>query len=441
MSAPPSPPAGGTTTPPAVAARSGWSLWRRPARVVRRGVLASVLAPLATAAAGLLLVLGLAVIGTNWWTGYSRDVVFSRAVQPDGSQATIATGPALEETVTILLRDTDGTLRRLVVERSAADRYVNETLRRLDRARERVQAQAAADVTALLDRAFADADLALERHADWFFAWQRSYVVLKEAAVAAASRLLSPGGYEPLQVAVERDLAAYFMRHYTAMVLQPELRAPAIERGFEAAVRHGRAAWLRVVAEEDLRLRRFLAEATRHLDEPAADQRLSTVVLDWDAQRFKAPRHLASDQAFAAALGLATVGGGSVAGAAVLGPALGGPVVQRTTRRVFAGLARRQVASMAGRLAMAQGGATAGSVVAPGGGTALGAVAGGLLGLALDYGLNEVEAARERAGFIAAHRSALDATLAHWQDQLTGALQTAIDQWFADTRAAVVLAD
>jgi hypothetical protein len=405
-------------------------------RVVRRGIIASVLAPLASAVAALLVVLGVAVIGTNWWTGLSRDLVYGRAVQPDHSAAAIDTGRPLEETVTILLRDADGALRRLLVERSAADRFVNETLRLLDGERERQRTLAAAEVDALLDATFTDADLALERHADWFFSWKRSYVVLKEAAVATASRLLSPGDYEPLAIAVERDLEDYFMRHYVGMVLQPELREPTLARGFEAAARRAHARWLAVLAEQDRRLQRFLAEATRHLEQAAPDQRLSTVTLDWDAQRFKAPRHLAADTAFDGALGLARVGGGAVAGAGLLAP-----VVQRAARRALAGLARRQATAMAGRLAMAQGGAALGTAVQPVGGTALGAVAGGLLGLALDYTMNEVDAAQNRQAFVAAHRAALDASVAHWDERLTTTLQTAVDRWFADTRAALVQLD
>jgi hypothetical protein len=415
---------------------SGRHLWPRRERVIRRGIVATVLAPLAGAAAVLLVALGLVAIGTNWWTSFKRDLVFGRAVQPDGTAVAIDTGQPLEETVTILLRDGDGTLRRLIVERTAADRFVNETLRLLDRERERQRTLAAAEVTALLAEAFADADQAVERHADWFFSWKRSYVVLKEAAVSAATRLLAPGDYEPLGVAVERDLQDYFMRHYLEQVLQPELRQPVIARSFEAAARRAHARWLAVLAEQDRRLQRFLSDATRHLEPAEPEQQLSTVMLDWDAQRFKAPRHLTADAAFDGTLGLARVGGGAVVGAGVLTP-----VFQRSARRAFAGLARRQATAMAGRLAMAQGGAAVGTAVQPVGGTAVGALAGGLLGLALDYAMNELDAAEHREAFVEAHRTALDATVAQWDDRLTGSLQAAVDLWFADTRAAVVQAE
>lgn len=420
--------------------RARWFSRRRRDPVVRRGLVATVLAPLAAAVAVVLVVLGLVAIGTNWWAGYSRDQVFKRAVQPDGSRVEIATGPPLEETVTILLRDDDGELRRLVVERNAADRFVNETLRLLDRERQRISRLAAAEVASLMADAFADADLALERHADWFFSWKRSYVVLKEAAVATATRLLEPGDYEPLHIAVARDLEDYFLQHYLQQVLAPELRGPAIDRDFEAAARRAQARWLAVLAQQDRRLQRFLERSGRRLDTPRADGRLSSVTLDWDAQRFKARHPLTADKAFDGALGLARVGGGSMLGAGIGASALG-PVVERTGRRVVAGLVRRQVLGMGGRLAAAQGGAALGTVVQPVAGTAIGAVAGGLLGLAVDYAVNEADAARNREAFIVAHRAALAVTVAAWKTRLTRSLEAAIDRWFADARAAVVRAD
>jgi hypothetical protein len=413
--------------------RRGLWPWRRRERVVRRGVLASVVAPLAGALALLLLVAGLALFGTQWWAGFSRDALFGQTVKPDASVATIETGRPLEETVTLLLRDEDGTLRRLVVERTAADRFVNDTLRRLDAERERSQALASVEVAAILALAFADADEAVERYADWFFSWKRSYVVLKEAVVSTATRLVQLGGYEPLQVAVERDLESYFMRHYVEQVLRPEHRDPLIAGAFEATARRAHERWLAVLAEQDLRLRLFLAEHTRHLEEPAPGQRLSAVTLDWDAQRFKAPRHLTADKAFDGLVGVATIGGGTAAGALALGPA-----AQLAARRALAGLAPRYAASLAGRVAATQAGAAVGTAVQPVGGTAIGALAGGLIGLAADYALNEATEAFDREAFVTANREAVALTASLWEDRLTTALATAIDRWFADTRAAVV---
>jgi len=406
---------------------------RPTVRIVRRGWLATAIAPLAAALAALLLVAGLVAVGTNWWAGYSRDQLFGRAVQPDGSGAAIATGTPLVETVTVVVRDADGELRRLVVERDAADRFVNDTLRRLDAARQATRERAAAEVATVFALAFADAETAVEDYADWFFAWRRPYVVLGKALVSTTSRLARVGAYEPLEVGVERDLRDYFMAEYQARVLRPEQREPIVARAFEEAVRRAHERWLGVLAEEDLRLQLFLAERTRHLEPLPADARLSEVTLDWDVQRFKAPHHLAAGQVFDGLVGAATTGGGAVAGAALLGPA-----VQRASRRIFAGLGRRYAAAFASRIAMTQTGAAVGSTVQPVSGTAVGAVAGGLLGLAADYALNAADAAFNRESFVEANREAVASTRTIWEERLTANLHAAIDQWFADTRAAVV---
>ena len=419
------------------AAPTGWRRrFGRPARGVRRGVLGSAIAPLAGAVGVLILVAGLAAIGGNWWAGYSREQSHGRAVQPDASVAAIATGTPLIETATVMVRDVDGEVRRLVVERSAADRFVNDTLRRLDAERLQVEAAARAEVATVFALAFADAEAAVERHADWFFAFERPYVVLGRALVSTATRLAQLGGYETLQVAVGRDLEDYFMAQYQAQVLRPEHREPSLARGFEEAVRRAHGRWLAVVAEQELRFQLFLAEHTGHLAPLPVDVRLSEVALDWDAQRFKAPRHLAAEQAFDGLIGVATVGGGGVAGAVALRPAMA-----RASRPVFAGLGQRFAGAFAGRLAMAQTGAAMGSAVQPVGGTALGAMAGGLLGLAADYALNETDAAFNRESFVAANREALDLTSTLWEERLTETLHAAIDRWFDDTRAAVVQAD
>jgi outer membrane lipoprotein SlyB len=410
-----------------------WAGHRRPA--ARRGVLASAIAPLAGAVGALVLVVGLVGIGTNWWAGYSRDAIYGRAVQPDTSLAAVETGERLRETVTLLVRESDGQVRRLVAERGAADRFVNETLRRLDAERARIKRAAGAEVAEIFDLAFADAGEAVERYADWFFAWRRSYVVLKEAVVSTATRLVQFGNYEPITVAVERDLKDYFMRHYSEQVLRPEYRDPLIAAAFEAAARRAHERWLKVVAEQDLRLQLFLSRHTVHLDDRPPDGRMSEVVLDWDAQRFKAPAYLVEEKAFEGFVSLATVGTGGTLGALMLRP-----VVERATSRIFAGLGRQYAAAYAGRAAMAGTGARIGHAVQPVSGAVIGAVAGGVIGVAADYALNEANAALHRDGFVAAHKEAVELTTGIWQDRLEASLAAAIDHWFDDTRVAVVSA-
>ncbi len=405
---------------------------RRP-KVVKRGWLGSVLAPLSIAVSAILVVGAALSFGTTFWTSYQRAKTFQMASHPDASLVSVGDGQPLREEVTVLMRDEDGALRRLVVEKSKADRFANDSLRRLDAARDAAKAAAAREVSQLFDLAFANRDEAISDYADWFFAWRRPYVVLKEAVASTATHLVEVGEYEPLRTAVERDLKQYFLDSYSERVLKPEFRDPMITRGFEEAARRARERYEAAVAAEDLRLQLFLAKNGRPVAGPADDAQLTSLELDWDAQAFKAPAHLMEDTAFDGVTSLATIGAGGTIGAFVLRPAM-----ERATGGIFAGLGRRFAAAFAGRIAMTEAGAAAGTVVQPVGGTVMGAVAGGLIGIAADYAMNEASEAWNRESFVEANEEAVSATVGVWQGKLTDGLDTAIDRWFEDGRAAVV---
>jgi hypothetical protein len=103
-------------------------------------------------------------------------------------------------------------------------------------------------------------------------------------------------------------------------------------------------------------------------------------------------------------------------------------------------LSRRFVTAFGTRLALAEQGAVAGTIVEPAGGQIVGAIAGVLIGVAADYFINEMQEEFNRDKFIAANREALDATVDAWKMKLTGNVEAAIDRWFDDARKGVVLA-
>jgi hypothetical protein len=70
----------------------------------------------------------------------------------------------------------------------------------------------------------------------------------------------------------------------------------------------------------------------------------------------------------------------------------------------------------------------------------VGAAIGVALGAGVDYLANEANEAFNRESFVAANEQALDATIATWKSGLEANLDTAIDTWFDDARASVVLA-
>ena len=405
-------------------------------KVRKVGPVGAFLRPIGISLALLLVAYGLASLGSTFWRSWQRHQDYSVATHPDQSIFDIFVKSSLpEDAVDLVVRDVDGKLRRVAAAKSETDKFVNETIGMLDDERDRIKHAAGADIERVFENAFSDKEQTLEAYADWFFEWKRSYIVLKETLTSAATRFVQTGEYESLREAVERDLKDYFMRHYKDQVLKPELRDQKITEGLETLVRRGHDNYRRVIANGDMRLQLFLAKHTRHLSDIPADEKLTGIKLDWDAQVWKAPTYLMEDRAFDGIAGLGVAAGSGTAGALVLGP-----VMNRVMARTFGMLSRRFVTAFGSQLALAEQGAVAGTIVEPAGGQIVGAIAGVLIGVAADYFINEAQEEFNRDKFIAANREALDATVDAWKMKLTGNVDAAIDRWFDDARKAVVLA-
>ncbi|MGB3021953.1 MAG: hypothetical protein WBB50_07525, partial [Methyloceanibacter sp.] len=205
-------------------------------------------------------------------------------------------------------------------------------------------------------------------------------------------------------------------------------------QGVEQAVRHAHDSYRRVIANGDMRLQLFLAKHTSNLQDIPASTPATNVKLDWDAQKWKAPVYLMEDRAFDGIAGLGAAAAGGTVGALALGPSLNVLLAQS-----FGQLSRRFVTSLGTRLAFAQQGAVAGTLVQPMGGQVIGAAVGVMIGAAVDYLGNAANEAFNREDFVAANNRALDATIATWKSGLKANVDTAIDTWFDDARASVVL--
>src|SRR5262249_15385753 len=154
----------------------------------------------------------------------------------------------------LVVKDVDGTLHKMVASKSETDKFVNDTILMLDAERARIKQSAHEDLDRSFAAAFQDRDQAIDAYADWFFAWKRSYVVLKESIVSAITRFFEVGKYQSLSEAVEADVTDYFTKNYEDQVLKPELRDQTITQGVEQAVRHAHDSYRRVIANNDMRL-------------------------------------------------------------------------------------------------------------------------------------------------------------------------------------------
>jgi hypothetical protein len=248
--------------------------------------------------------------------------------------------------------------------------------------------------------------------------------VLKDTISSAVTRVFEMGKYESVTEAIEADVKDYFLKSYTEQVLKPELRDQTITKGVEQSVRHAHDSYRRVIANGDMRLQLFLAKHTSHLEDIPAATPMTNVKLDWDAQKWKAPVYLMEDRAFDGVAGVGAAAAGGTVGALALGPAINGVL-----GRSFGQLSRRVATSLGTRIALAQQGAVAGTIVQPMGGQVVGAAIGVMIGVVADYLANEANEAINRESFVAAWKSGLEANI-----------DTAVDKWFDDARASVVLA-
>ena len=405
--------------------------------VVRPSALGMLLRPIGIAIGIVLCVYAIVSLGTTFYRSYQRHLDHTAPVHADNSVLDIFFGDKSlpPDAVDLVIKDVDGSLHKVVASRSEADKFVNETILMLDEERARIKQAAHEDIDRSFALAFQDRQAAISSYADWFFEWKRSYVVLKEAISSAITRFFEAGKYESLNEAIEADVKDYFLVNYNDQVLKPELRDQTITKGVEQAVRHAHDSYRRVIANGDMRLQLFLAKHTSHLEDIPSATPMTEVKLDWDAQKWKAPVYLMEDRAFDGIAGVGAAAAGGTVGALALGPAINTVIAQS-----FGQLSRRVATSLGTRLAFAQQGAIAGTVVQPMGGQVVGAAIGVAIGAAVDYLSNAANEAFNRDSFVAANEEALDATIATWKSGLEANIDTAVDKWFDDARASVVLA-
>ena len=416
-------------------AKRGWFAGRE--KVVKPSALGMLLRPIGISVAVVLSTYALLSLGTTFYRSYYRHLDQTAAVHPDKSVLDIffPDRSLPPDAVDLIIKDVDGSLHKVIASKSETDKFVNDTILMLDDERASIKKAAHEDLDRTFALAFRDREQAIKSYADWFFEWKRSYVVLKETISSAVSRFLEAGKYESLNEAIEADVKDYFLRNYQQQVLKPELRDQTITKGVEQAVRHAHDSYRRVIANGDMRLQLFLAKHTDHLEDIPASTPMTNVKLDWDAQKWKAPTYLMEDRAFDGIAGLGAAAAGGTVGALALGPAFNSVLAQS-----FGQISRRLATSLGTRVALAEQGAVAGTVVQPMGGQVVGAALGVVIGAAVDYLSNEANEAINRESFVAANEQALDSTIATWKSSLEANIDTAIDKWFDDARASVVLA-
>ncbi len=327
---------------------------------------------------------------------------------------------------TLVYRDRDGSLHRALVDKTDLDRFGNETFEYLETERAKIKAATQARIDALLANAFSDSKECIAHYADWYYEWGRSYFLLKEGAVGG----LKGFGINNVQGFAEgarNEVEAYLIRNYERIGLKPELRDPIVAVGVSRILADAHQRYLQALTSVDDRVQRFLSEYTQHLNviDPLQKADLS---IDWDAQKWKAPRYSTDDEAFRAVFR----GAGDIVVSGLIAKTVA-PAIDRALARSFLAIAGRAVASMQPELY----GAAAGSLADPGIGTLAGWLLGAGGGLLFDYVSNRTSERLGRADLEQASNEALKATIGELARALQRDLSQAVDVWFEDTSAIV----
>ncbi len=380
------------------------------------------------AIAFVILVAALFGMGTSLFHSWQRDADYSQDTHHDQSTPVASVEAELgPDDVELFVRTERDAIRRLIADREELSAFVESQLSELKLNRAAAKGAASDDADLVMRLSFADKEARIERYADWFYEWKRSYVLLKETVLSSAHRTVASGS-ETWREAVQRDISDYFMRHFTDQVLQPERREPLVQDGVRNALQHAHGRYLQALSEYDLRLQLFLQQNTTHFDQNAIEEGVQ-VDLDWDSQRWKAPLYAAEDRSFDGAVGAGLMVSGAIGGR-VAGRVLA-PAMARIVRQSFTRIATRTTTQIASRASTTAAGASAGSAV-PVVGSAVGAAVGFAAGAALDYLGNRADKWLHRDEFMQENLAAVTAVENEWRSALEEELHRTVDAWFDD---------
>jgi len=365
-------------------------------------------------------------VGPGLFDSMQQRALHRTPVHPDDSVIRTGVTTQFKRSVALYYRDVNGTLHLLLADESGVNRFVNETLIYLDTECQRVKTNTAIRIEALLATAFEDREASIAAYADWYFAWGRSWALLKEASVGGLTGS-APNNVQGVVEASHNAVESYLVRNYQRFVLKPEFRNPVLEAGIARILAEAHKDYLAVLTRLDDRVQDYLSRETRRLERLDPLVKLD-VSLGWDQQKWKAPRYALDDEAIWTVL--RGTGAASVSALVALSAA---PAIERAVFPIFAKVAGKVLAAMRPQML----GAAAGTMVEPGLGTVAGWALGATGGVAVDYFMSKGQERLDRPDFVRANAQALDATVQEWSRVIQRDLFKAVDAWFEDTRDVV----
>lgn len=311
----------------------------------------------------------------------------------------------------------DGRAWAAYVQQRDASVFLRSTLRYIDEHRERTQQKLRADLDAVFKDAFADRDEAIDAFADWYYGYFTSFVLVGKG-VWGGVRSAPSGSLGTMQDSMELAVQEAIRRAYLDEVLKPELRDPVIQDGVRQSILDAHNEYRFMIEGLDERLIRFVSDHARYVRpiDAAGDVHLT---LDWDSESWRAPLHYDREAVLVGAGGAMVIAGSLVAG----------DVIADTIAGLLGGIiAESLVAAEA-----TAGGAAIGSGLLPGVGTVIGGAVGagahGVITLFRDH--------LGRDEFIADSNTALDATIATWDNMIAPETDQLVERWFNETKKLV----
>ncbi len=366
----------------------------------------------------LLFFLG-GYFGRSLYDSILARIDLHESVHPDHSVVDLPVSPRVERRIAMLDITVDGQPRRVAVDAEDLSAFVRERLEVLDRRRNASHARADQALNSAVSPIFDDMDRRIERYADWYFSWLTTYRIMGVAAQSAVAYLAKPVSALSLRESVEVEVRGYISKHYTALVLRPELNDARLKEAFDGVVAELHGDFRDAMAQLDRGFQVFAARQGEWLEEPPA----SDMTLDWNGQFNKLGALAGYEKGdIGAAAGAVLVGSGAVVGAKI-----GAQALAAGGKGLIAKLASPFVAKGVSAAAAAGAGGAAGAIGGP-----LGAVIGAGIGLGVDAAVNEGVELIQRDQFVADTRDALQATRDAWIKRMRAALHQAIDVWYGD---------
>src|SRR5207237_354860 len=100
-----------------------------------------------------------------------RRALHRAPVHRDSTAIQTRVAAALKTQIILVYRDINGSVHRVLADESDANKFVNDTLIYLDTECMAIKVEMQRRIAALLETTFSDRHEAINRFADWYFAW------------------------------------------------------------------------------------------------------------------------------------------------------------------------------------------------------------------------------------------------------------------------------